>query len=330
MLIKKGKFYDLASDAVHKYDDVHQDIFWYLLELTAVNRVVNRVTLREFLIRYFLITDTPLENSAINYIDEGILVSGTIDDKYFEFKVSDIFCFLGYSTTDQNYHINCTIEQFISKYKNLKYLVKYEKIDNKIKMSKDTFMIMFLGVHTLIEIDTLNIRFRDDLTNLDDNKFESVVKFVDFVVNRIPDEMFDNYLKSQDSLLEKYQDYKTVKELIDFDPLLHLSSSDFAFIYEIFIGEDQELVKKLRSGEELDEDLKQDFAHYLKYIKYAWGVKHGYIKVDNNWHSSLEDNYAPEFNIDPIEDFCGEDFEVLSTEYIFQSWEMDKWMHLIP
>jgi hypothetical protein len=267
----------------------------------------------------------------MSFIDDGILVSGTIDDKYFEFKLSDIFCFLGFGTTNQKYHINSSLEKYVTRYENLRYLVKIEqKNDSTFNISKDTFIILMIEVNTLLEIDSLNIIFKDSISTIDDSKIESVCNFVDFVMKGIPDDMFVNYHQAHKDSLMKYIDYELVKEKVDFDPVAHLSINDFVFIYEIFIGADNPLIEKIKNGEILDEDTQQDFDHYLKYIKFAWGAKHGYIKIDNNWSTPLEDNYAPEFNIDPIEDFCGEDFEVLSTEYIYKAWDMDTWIHLLP
>ena len=52
-----GKFYNyMKEEHIEKYEAIHGDILWYLLDVTKVNRFFTQNSLREFLTRYFLIT----------------------------------------------------------------------------------------------------------------------------------------------------------------------------------------------------------------------------------------------------------------------------------
>ncbi|WP_395805201.1 hypothetical protein [Daejeonella sp.] len=72
-----------------------------------------------------------------------------------------------------------------------------------------------------------------------------------------------------------------------------------------------------------------DINYYSKYIRFAYGVKHGLIKLDDNWTFPYN-NYDPRLIDNPIEDFCGENGEVYSTNYIYQCYDMEKWIEWIP
>ena len=85
----------LATDSLSNYDDLHQDVFWYLLTQTRVNSIMCRNSLREFLIRYLLISEHPLDQTAEEFINEGLLISGTLGDQVFCFYLKDVFHFFG-------------------------------------------------------------------------------------------------------------------------------------------------------------------------------------------------------------------------------------------
>lgn len=74
-----GKHIRHANPVVQQYNDLHQDIFWYLLQQTHINQCAGPNSLREFLIRYLLITKHPLHETAEAFIDEGLLISGRME-----------------------------------------------------------------------------------------------------------------------------------------------------------------------------------------------------------------------------------------------------------
>jgi hypothetical protein len=86
-----GKFTDrVAPETLEKFSEVQQDVLCFLMLLTKVNRFHTKESFREFLIRYLLIVDKPLVSKAQDFIDYGVLIDGTFENKYFCFKVKDL------------------------------------------------------------------------------------------------------------------------------------------------------------------------------------------------------------------------------------------------
>jgi hypothetical protein len=330
MIVLKGKFYDGTLDKVFDYNDVHQDVLWYLLELTQVNRFVSRESLKEFLIRFLLITDQPLDQTAEQFINDGILISGTIGDQYFEYKVKDLFNFLGFSSTNCKFHVFGDLEEFKNEYKKRDYLISISSVDEKTKeISSSVMFLMFTGIRTLLEIDSLNVKFKENLNELKEAELDSVLRFVDYVMEVIPDEVFQNYKDKNGEFLEGKSLYYITQENIVFDPFEEMPRDIIAMIFEKWFGEDDLYVKMLKSAEGPDEDYMEDIKYYSKFIRFAYGVKHGLIQLNDDWYSAYQ-NYDPRFVDNPIEEYWGDDCEMFSTQYIYESWKMDEWIHLIP
>ena len=70
-----------------------------------------------------------------------------------------------------------------------------------------------------------------------------------------------------------------------------------------------------------------EFAHLYEHIKFAYGVKHGYITISNDPY--MEHDVDPYFKID-FELFMDDDCNCFSSETIFYNWSMDKWIDLLP
>ena len=85
-----GKHFDYTDKSkISEYDEIHQDILLYLFSITKVNRIVSKESFKEFLIRFLLITNQPLNVSASNYLENNELISGILDSEPFCFKVKD-------------------------------------------------------------------------------------------------------------------------------------------------------------------------------------------------------------------------------------------------
>ena len=86
-----GKFTaKVAPETLEKFSEVQQDVLCFLMLLTKINRFHTKESFREFLIRYLLIVDKPLVAKAQTFIDEGVLIDGTFENKYFCFKLNRI------------------------------------------------------------------------------------------------------------------------------------------------------------------------------------------------------------------------------------------------
>ena len=331
MYISLGKHRSLTTAALDRYDDLHQDLFWYLLKQTHVNCLMGANSIREFLIRYLLITERPLHETAEEFINEGLLISGTMGDQVFAFYMKDLFPFLGFATTSARYQVRGSLEEFINSYQNKKYLLKIEpKEEGVTKISQDVLVLALAGVGTLIQIDSLNLRFREDLSQVSTAEITQAITFVDYVLQQIPSEVITTYQSQFADQLSSYPEYYQRGEEVIFDPWTQLPKDILVTLFQHLLGAHHHLVQDFRNSEIPDEDTLHDLQFEIPYLKFAYGVKHGYITLDDNWYTPHLENYSPHFNLDPLEELSGEDGEVYSTNSIYQDYRMDEWIHLLP
>jgi len=331
MFVTIGKHTYLANPAVSQYDDLHQDIFWYLLQQTQVNQFAGPNSLREFLIRYLLITEHPLHETAEAFIDEGLLISGTMGDQSFSFYMKDLFPFLGFAATSGRYRVRGRLDEFVQNYQSKKYLVRLETTEEGTnQMSRDLLVLILAGVKSLVLIDSLNIHFREDLSQVSQEEIARVTTFVDYVMQQIPDQVFEDYQAAFGDAMTDYEEYYEKGEDVRFDPWTDLPKATLITLFGHILGEEHHLVQEFRDAEVPDEDVLHDLQFEIPYIKFAYGVKHGYVTLDDNWYTPHLENYSPNFNLDPLEELAGEDGEVYSTNSIYQAYRMEEWIHLIP
>lgn len=331
MFVTFGKHTQLASPAVQQYDDLHQDIFWYLLQQTQVNQCSSPNSLREFLIRYLLITEHPLHETAEAFIDEGLLISGTMGDQFFSFYMKDLLHFLGFAATSARYGVDGTLEEFVQNYKNKKYLIRLETTEEgENQISRDLMVLILAGVKNLALVDSLNIRFREELSQVSQEEVARVSTFVDYVMQQVPTAVFEDYAAQFAHALSSYEEYYVQGEEVHFDPWSELPKATLLDLFGHILGAKHQLVQEFRDAEVPDEDVLHDLQFEIPYIKFAYGVKHGYVTLDDNWYTPHLDNYSPNFNLDPLEELAGENGEVYSTNSIYQAYRMEEWMHLIP
>ena len=331
MFVTLGKHTRLANPSVTQYDDLHQDIFWYLLQQTQVNQFASPASLREFLIRYLLITEHPLHETAEAFIDEGLLISGTMGDQSFSFYMKDLFHFLGFAATSGRYRVRGKLDEFVQNYKSKKYLVRLETTEEGTnQISQDLLVLVLAGVNSLVLIDSLNIHFREDLSQVSQEEIARVTTFVDYVMQQIPEAIFEDYKTQFGQVLSSYEEYYVKGEDVRFDPWTDLPKETLVELFTHILGADHHLVEEFRDAEVPDEDVLHDLQFEIPYIKFAYGVKHGYVTLDDNWYTPHLENYSPNFNLDPLEELAGEDGEVYSTNSIYQAYRMEEWMHLLP
>lgn len=331
MIVTLGKHTHLASPTVLQYDDLHQDIFWFLLQQTQVNQFAGPNSLREFLIRYLLITEHPLHETAEAFIDEGLLISGTMGDQSFSFYMKDLFHFLGFAATSGRYRVRGSLDEFVQNYQRKKYLIRLETTEEGTnQMSRDVLVLILAGVKSLVLIDSLNIEFRDDLSQAGEEEIARVTTFVDYVMQQIPNEVFEDYQAAFGQTMTDYKEYYEKGEEVRFDPWTDLPKATLVELFTHILGAEHHLVEEFRDAEVPDEDVLHDLQFEIPYIKFAYGVKHGYVTLDDNWYTPHLDNYASNFNLDPLEELAGENGEVYSTNSIYQAYRMEEWMHLIP
>lgn len=331
MYVYFGKNRSLATDALSHYNDLHQDLFWYLLQQTEVNCIVGINSLREFLIRYLLITERPLHETAEEFINEGLLISGTMGDQAFAFFTKDLFPFFGFAATSARYLVHSSLDEFVKNYQNKKYIIRIDpEEEGATKISHDVLTLALSGLGTLIQIDSLNLRFREDLNQVTAEEVDQVSSFVNYVLQQILSEAFTTYQSQFATQLSYFTEYYQPREEVNFDPWTQLPKASLISLFEYLLGSDHHLVQDFRDAENPDEDVLHDLQFQIPYIKFAYGVKHGYITLDDNWHTPLLENYSPELNLYPAEELSGEDGEVYSTNSIYEGYRMEEWIHLLP
>ena len=261
----------LATDSLSNYDDLHQDVFWYLLTQTRVNSIMCRNSLREFLIRYLLISEHPLDQTAEEFINEGLLISGTLGDQVFCFYLKDVFHFFGFASTSARYQVEGSLGDFIKTYRNKKYLISIEAGDSgEVKISEDVLILKLAGLERLIQIDTLNIRFKEDLIGVSVRVLTRVSHFVDYVLHQVSSEVFSTYQDKFTTELNYYKEYYYKENVINFDPWTQLPKDKLVSLFEHLLGPNHHLVQGFRDVEVTHEDVLHDLMFQIPYIKFAY------------------------------------------------------------
>jgi len=331
MTVKIGKIYNYTKKTTLKnYSDIHFDMLWYLLHLTKVNRCATRESLKEFLIRYLLITETDLNQSALNFIDNGILIEGTINNEIFTFYVKDMINLMGFSCSDQKYNIQGTLQDFIKEYQFKTSNIKIEQKDsakNIFSLSQDVLLFSLMKLKHLLSMDSLSISFKENIYDINEEDLNKVLLFADFVMNNINETVFDDYSKSFPEVNQIFKERYLKENMVYFDVYIAIERTKLLKIYELILPNNQ-LQLFIENGTS-NKDLLFDLQYPNTHIIFAYGVKHNYITLSND-DSSLIDcvNYS-DLEIE-YEDLLGEDGEQYTTQSIYDAWGMEKWIHLLP
>ncbi|MGM0944503.1 MAG: hypothetical protein ACQEW9_04910 [Bacteroidota bacterium] len=325
-----GKFYDFSLPEIQNYDAIYHDICWYFLHQTQVSRFVSRESFRIFLTRLLFIQDREINESAEDFINHGVILGGSIGAKSFEFKAKDLFNFIGFESAASNYHVYSSQENFIQsyQYKALNPTIDYDEVENEFSFDRDSFFISMIGLTSLLEIQSLSIRFKKDLQDLSSEKIYEIENFVDYVMKFVPETIFENYLQRVPHLPQSTPLYFEKNKVVSFDPFQSLERKTLIEIFSYILPDDDWLVEELQQQKEIDEDLLDDLRRDTAIIKFAYGVKHGYIELNDDIFPY--NNYSDQYDIDVLEDLAGPDCECYPTSTIYEMNEIEKWIHLIP
>ena len=331
MVSQVGKFYDyMKKENIDKYEDIHGDILWYLLDITKVNRFFTQNSLSEFLIRYFIITKHDLTKSAGEFIDNGILISGTLENEYFEFTLKDLINFIGFSKSDRKFNVENCLTEFIEEYqyKKVNILIEQKNQSNTIHISEDVLKFSLMGLGNLLKINSISIEFKEDLSIISEDELAGISKFVDYIISTIPLDSYINYMPEYKNKLDWMEEYYEISKKIIFDTYSHLSRETLMKIAMICQGPSS--VAYYESFDTMDDDFKGDFSIVNEHIIFAYGIKHGYIKLSTDQSSSLAiyNCYNSYFVIN--NEYINEEGIVFPTQFIYDDWKMDEWIHLLP
>ena len=234
-----GKFFHLMDTSnISKHDTIHEDILWYLMKLTDVERITSIKSLEVFLERYFLISEIEVASIALDFIDSGSLISGVVSSHPFNFTVKDLLNFIGFSISDFPYDIYGTDKSFIERYEFKPPNVKISEGYNGVDLSGDAYLFQSVGVYTLLEIDSLNLRFKTDINSIHPNETIKIKEFVKYVISQVDESIFDNYIKNFGHLLTNFKPLFNPDLTVKFNPVKDLNRDRLFQIYEEFIRSD--------------------------------------------------------------------------------------------
>lgn len=326
MYYNVGKIFNLVEPAASKqYSEVQFDVLWYLLDLTKVNRCISQESFQEFLTRYLLITETDLEQSALDFIDHGVLIDGYLKDEFFSFSVKDFIALMGFSTTTSAFNIQNTLDGFIKKYKyySPNVYISQGRNASEISLTTDALKYGLMGLSSLLQIDSISINFKDDLKQITKDELTKTINFSKFVANSIDKSHFINFTKNFPMATHCKERFYPDK-VLSMNVFNDIKRENLIEIYKIILDAGT-LAIFLEIGTS-DDDLNSDLGIPNEHIKFAWGVKHGYIQLSSDIYSFRYcfDTY---FDLD-IDHIYHEDI-FFPTQDIYDSWEMSKWEHWV-
>ncbi len=319
-VISPGKYtHNVSPATLEKFSEVQQDVLWYLMNLTKIHRLHTKEAFREFLIRYLLIVDKPLESKASDFIDDGILIDGVFENNYFSFSVKNLIELIGFEASNSLYNINGSLPDFIQDftYKTpnmvLKAGGKSKDGKPKFKISEDLLIYALMGIKTICLIDYLHLSFREKVSDLTPEYVDSVVKFVDYLMGTIPEDTFKKVIVEHPNLVEFRERYQK-SEKVEFD-VYSLPQENLRAILKIIMHElDWEwlIEEDVITKEVMEENCA---SHYMTHIIFAVGVKWGHIELS-------EHPFSLHFGIDPLFDveydhLLGPDYELYPSQDIY-------------
>jgi len=320
--------YAVAPKSLEDYDEVHFDLLWYLMDTCKIIRYATKESFREFLIRFFLIRDKPFDSYALDIIDEELIVDGFLNDTYFSLRVQDLVALLGYATSTACYNIHGTLDEFIASYSYCPPNIEFsesEEEENTFVVSKDAMAYMFMGLGNLLHIHGCTLRFKPHLQGLTPAQLQGATRLADFVVGQLPDQLFERYQIDFPFIFEDNLECYSTADRISFDVYRELAPENLAVIFERIA--DQSIADEFRR-EGPTADFRVDMEMYEEHVKFAYGVKHGYVKLSKKYDSLITE-LDPRFDLE-FEQLQGPDLELYTTQEIYDMWSMAEWIHLLP
>ena len=324
-----GKFTNyMPEDKAANLSEVKADVLWYLLNLTNVNRFFKYYSFQEFLTRYFFITDQNLDKSAYDFIEEGILIAGFIGDEYFEFTLNDLIQCIGFSSSNSKFNVSNSRREFIESFKYRAPNIKINQNENPNKpteITTDTLSFALIGLKHLLAIDSFTIKFRTEIKSITLEEIVKIENYVSFIMKQLPEGIFLDEIEEYKTDLKWMEEFYDSTKEIYFNVKQNLSKETIAKIYEISYSSD--MADYYLDSDTDDEDTHAEFERLYEHIKFAYGVKHGYITLSSD--PFMDNDVNPYFKIDS-ELFMDDDCTCFSTKTIFENWWMEDWINLLP
>jgi hypothetical protein len=323
------KFTDkLDQQKVDLYNEVQLDMLWYIMDLTGIERFVTEESFREFLIRFFIIRNKHIDEYAMDVINDELIVDGFIGESYFELKINDLVNLVGFAKSSAKYNIRSSLTEFETKYKfktpNVKFSKSKQK-ENTYEISQQALAYSLAGLHNLLQLENCSLQFKDDLVKLSDTEREGSIKLANFIVQRLPKNLFNSYNEAYPEVAQVNKERYQASDEVRFNIYKDMDQENLAKIYELLV--DKETADAFREKGE-DEDLKDELQWFNEQINFAYGVKHGYIKLSDEYNSLITEvdiNFHYDYDM-----LLGDDAELYSTQYIYDHLRMVEWQYLLP
>jgi hypothetical protein len=317
-----GKYFDfIPQSIINKYPAVEIDALYRLMRLTKIHRIHTREAFREFLIRSLLIVDKPIQRNINELFLDKVFLEGMLGKAQFNFSINNLLELMGFGASNYLYNIQGSVQEFAEKFTYQKPLVKLENLNLDCLTSDFVLYDLSGDSENYIEFP-----LRENLRNLSEDDLSSVVKFVDEVMNYLPDVTFENVLKNYPELLT-FRERHVREDDVHFD-VYSLPQENLRTILEMTVDESmlEDLAEATSINEKVVEEL--DLKSHLSHIVFAVGVKWGYIELSDQ-PFSLHYEVDPLFQIE-YDDLLGPDGELFTNQYIYDQWKMKDWAHLLP
>lgn len=329
MRYRIGKNFELVRpEVIDQYSEVQLEVLWYLLDLTKVHRFISEESFREFVTRYLLISNSSLDQTAINFIDHGTLIDGYLKDEYFSLTVKDFIKLIGFASSERKYNIYNTLDGYIRDYSFLspKASISYNRNDSGESEIQSPFIKdTSINLSALFLIDNLTVDFKDDLKTLTNEDLTRTVNFANFVTNNIDKKYFGDFNQSFPEAAEEFEERYFPEKVISLNVYTDIERSNLIEIYKIILHKET-LNQFLEQGTS-DQDFCADLKIPNEHIKFAWGVKQEYIKLSTD-PNSFRYCYDPYFYLD-LDLIHSDEGICYPTQEVYDTWNMAKWLHLV-
>jgi hypothetical protein len=309
------------------YSEVHFDLIWHLMHITKVHRFHTPAALKELLFRFFLISEKPIHAYALEFINEEVIMDITLNNEHFTFTISDLKNLMGFMCSNFPYNVTTSFDDFMIKY--CAFDLESEEVENEDgsvtkKIKKDYLVYALIGVSTLLDADKMIIKFKPNLNQLTEEDIGAAEGLAAYIVAQIPPSDFEAVTYSFPHLLS-YGEYFDKQQVIAFKPFEQIDPDALYQIIRLTLNEPTADEFKLQG---LTDSMKDDLWHLEPHLIFAYGVKHGYIKLSDHPFGLINDTHALfEYDYDGL---LGQDAELYTTNEIATAWKISEWLHLLP
>jgi len=320
----------LSRATLEDNKNYHSIVLLHLLVLTRMNRWVCKESLKEFLVRFFLILDQPISETFDKLMENEALISGKLGDSIFEFTLEDLVSVTGFARGELKFHVWGTLDEFIRDYQKITYDIWAEESEEGALLgtSEDFFHMTNAMNYDLYEIQNLSLNFRKNLSNVTDSEISEVSEFVDFLIARVSNEFFSDYHSSYQKELNEYDYTFTDKDVLFFNPTTEFFPPRIRKILEHFIPKNDPGLQIYLKSRGSQESITKELLQYLNYIKIGFGVKYGLIRLSDN-PDEFQSCFDPRFENGELVSIISYEFGS-STSEIFNRCKMVFWLHLLP